>query len=38
VFDEKLEGAFLQEKVLTKTRIDPEDNVYLQEDDEEADK
>lgn len=38
VFDEKVEGAFLREKVLSKTMIDPADNIYLQEDDEEADK
>jgi hypothetical protein len=38
VFDEKVEGSFLREKVLTKTMFDPEDNVYLQEDDEQADK
>jgi hypothetical protein len=38
VFDENVEGSFLREKVLTKTMFDPEDNVYLQEDDEQADK
>jgi len=29
VFDEKVEGSFLREKVLTKTMIDPADNIYL---------
>ena len=38
VFDEKVEGSFLRDKVLTKTMFDPADNVYLQEDDEQADK
>jgi hypothetical protein len=38
VFDEKIEGSFLREKVLTKTMFDPAENVYLQEDDEQADK
>jgi hypothetical protein len=26
VFDEKVEGLFLQEKVLSKTKIDPTEN------------
>lgn len=34
VFDEKIEGSFLREKILTKTMFDPADNLYLQEDDE----
>ncbi len=38
VFDEKVDGPFLREKVLSKTQIDPNDNQYLQDDDEEADK
>ncbi len=38
VFDEKVDGPFLREKVLNKTQIDPNDNQYLQDDDEEADK
>jgi hypothetical protein len=38
IFDEKVEGAFLKEKVLSKTMIDPVENLFLEDDDEEADK
>jgi hypothetical protein len=39
VFDEKVDGPFLRDKVLSKTAIDPVENLCLNpDDDDEADK